>query len=65
MTRRLDPVVRILRLLGTCLVLLVWTVLSQTVAPDLPSPHRPHASGQAGANVPAVSTDATNEAREV
>jgi nitrate/nitrite transport system permease protein len=38
MTRRLDPAVWVLPLLGAGLVLLVWTVLSQTVAPDLPSP---------------------------
>jgi nitrate/nitrite transport system permease protein len=38
MTRRLDPVAWVLPVLGVGLVLLAWTVLSHTVAPDLPSP---------------------------
>jgi nitrate/nitrite transport system permease protein len=40
MTRRLDPSAWVLPVLGAGLVLLVWTFLSQTVAPDLPSPLR-------------------------
>jgi nitrate/nitrite transport system permease protein len=40
MTRRLDPSAWVLPVLGAGLVLLVWTLLSQTVAPDLPSPLR-------------------------
>jgi nitrate/nitrite transport system permease protein len=38
MTRRMDPLVWVLPVLGVSLVLLAWTVLSHTVAPDLPSP---------------------------
>lgn len=38
MSRRFDPSIYILPLLGVGLVLFVWMVLSQTVAPDLPSP---------------------------
>jgi nitrate/nitrite transport system permease protein len=38
MTRHLDLSVWTLPLLGVGLVLLAWTLLSQTVAPDLPSP---------------------------
>ncbi len=38
MTRRFDPFAYILPLLGVGLVLFVWMVLSQSVAPDLPSP---------------------------
>jgi nitrate/nitrite transport system permease protein len=38
MSRRFDPLPYFLPLIGIGLVLLVWTFLSQTVAPDLPSP---------------------------
>ena len=38
MKKRFDPASVILPLLGLSLVLLVWTLISQTVAPDLPSP---------------------------
>jgi len=38
MTRRFDPMTCVLPLLGIGMVLLIWTILSQTVAPDLPSP---------------------------
>jgi nitrate/nitrite transport system permease protein len=38
MSRRFDPFAYLLPLIGIGLVLLVWSVLSYTVAPDLPSP---------------------------
>ena len=38
MSRRFDPLPYLLPLVGIGLVLLVWTFLSHTVAPDLPSP---------------------------
>ena len=40
MTKRFEPITLVLPLLGVGIVLLVWTILSQTVAPDLPSPLR-------------------------
>ena len=40
MTKRCDPITFVLPLLGVGVVLLIWTILSQTVAPDLPSPLR-------------------------
>jgi nitrate/nitrite transport system permease protein len=40
MKKRIEAADLVLPLLGLGLVLLVWTVLSQTVAPDLPSPLR-------------------------
>ena len=40
MTKRLNVANFVLPLLGVGLVLLIWTILSQTVAPDLPSPLR-------------------------
>ena len=40
MTKRFEPITFVLPLLGIGIVLLIWTVLSQTVAPDLPSPLR-------------------------
>jgi len=39
-TKRFEPISFVLPLLGVGIVLLVWTILSQTVAPDLPSPLR-------------------------
>jgi nitrate/nitrite transport system permease protein len=38
MSKRFDPLAYLLPLIGIGLVLLAWTLLSQTVAPDLPSP---------------------------
>ena len=38
MTKRFDPSAVVLPLLGVGVVLLIWTIISQTVAPDLPSP---------------------------
>src|SRR5882724_12429907 len=38
MTKRFEPLAFMLPLLGVGVVLLIWTILSQTVAPDLPSP---------------------------
>ena len=38
MSRRFDPMPYLLPLVGIGLVLLIWTFLSHTVAPDLPSP---------------------------
>src|SRR3989454_8889461 len=38
MKKRFDPSAVILPLLGLGIVLIVWTIISQTVAPDLPSP---------------------------
>ena len=38
MSRRFDPLPYLLPLVGIGLVLLIWTFLSHTVAPDLPSP---------------------------
>src|SRR6266704_5295235 len=38
MTKRFEPLAFVLPLLGVGVVLLIWTILSQTVAPDLPSP---------------------------
>jgi len=38
MSRRFDPFPYLLPLVGIGLVLLIWTFLSHTVAPDLPSP---------------------------
>jgi nitrate/nitrite transport system permease protein len=38
MKKRFDPLAFLLPLIGLALVLLVWTVISKTVAPDLPSP---------------------------
>ena len=38
MTKRFEPAAVVLPLLGVGVVLLIWTILSQTVAPDLPSP---------------------------
>ena len=38
MTKRFEPSTVVLPLLGIGVVLLIWTILSQTVAPDLPSP---------------------------
>jgi len=38
MTKRFEPIAFMLPLLGVGVVLLIWTILSQTVAPDLPSP---------------------------
>src|ERR1043166_3988098 len=38
MKKRFDPLGFVLPLIGLGLVLLLWTVISQTVAPDLPSP---------------------------
>jgi nitrate/nitrite transport system permease protein len=38
MSRRFDPFPYLLPLVGIGLVLLIWTCLSHTVAPDLPSP---------------------------
>lgn len=38
MKKRFDPLAFVLPLIGLGLVLLLWTVISQTVAPDLPSP---------------------------
>ena len=40
MTKRFEPLAFVLPLLGVGIVLLVWTILSQTVTPDLPSPLR-------------------------
>src|SRR5881296_1791180 len=40
MTKRFEPIACMLPLLGVGVVLLIWTILSQTVAPDLPSPLR-------------------------
>jgi len=37
-TKRFDPIAVVLPLLGVGVVLMIWTILSQTVAPDLPSP---------------------------
>jgi nitrate/nitrite transport system permease protein len=37
-TKRFDPIAVVLPLLGVGIVLLIWTSISQTVAPDLPSP---------------------------
>jgi nitrate/nitrite transport system permease protein len=37
-TKRFDPSAVVLPLLGVGVVLLIWTLISQTVAPDLPSP---------------------------
>jgi nitrate/nitrite transport system permease protein len=37
-TKRFDPTAVVLPLLGVGVVLLIWTSISQTVAPDLPSP---------------------------
>jgi nitrate/nitrite transport system permease protein len=37
-TKRFDPIAVVLPLFGVGVVLLIWTSLSQTVAPDLPSP---------------------------
>jgi nitrate/nitrite transport system permease protein len=37
-TKRFDPIAVVLPLLGVGVVLLIWTSISQTVAPDLPSP---------------------------
>jgi nitrate/nitrite transport system permease protein len=39
-TKRFEPITLMLPLLGVGIVLLIWTILSQTVAPDLPSPLR-------------------------
>src|SRR5919108_1136972 len=38
MIKRFEPIAFMLPLLGVGVVLLIWTILSQTVAPDLPSP---------------------------
>jgi nitrate/nitrite transport system permease protein len=38
MSKHFDPLAYLLPLIGLGLVLLAWTLLSQTVAPDLPSP---------------------------
>jgi nitrate/nitrite transport system permease protein len=38
MSRRFDPSPYLLPLVGIALVLLIWTFVSHTVAPDLPSP---------------------------
>src|SRR2546427_6924406 len=38
MTKRFEPLAFMLPLLGVGVVLLIWTIISQTVAPDLPSP---------------------------
>src|SRR3989454_8973779 len=38
MTKRFEPIACMLPLLGVGVVLLIWTILSQTVAPHLPSP---------------------------
>src|SRR6266849_5915183 len=38
MTKRFEPLAFMLPLLGVGVVLVIWTILSQTVAPDLPSP---------------------------
>ena len=38
MTKRFEPIAVMLPLLGVGVVLLIWTIMSQTVAPDLPSP---------------------------
>src|SRR5919108_5340266 len=38
MSRRFDPLAYVLPLMGVGLVLMAWSVLSHTVAPDLPSP---------------------------
>jgi len=37
-TKRFEPSAVLLPLLGVGVMLLIWTILSQTVAPDLPSP---------------------------
>jgi nitrate/nitrite transport system permease protein len=37
-TKRFDPIAVVLPLVGVGVVLLIWTSISQTVAPDLPSP---------------------------
>jgi nitrate/nitrite transport system permease protein len=37
-TKRFDPIAVVLPLVGVGVVLLLWTSISQTVAPDLPSP---------------------------
>jgi nitrate/nitrite transport system permease protein len=38
MTKCFEPIAAVLPLLGIGVVLLIWTIISQTVAPDLPSP---------------------------
>ena len=38
MTKRFEPLAVVLPLCGVGVVLLIWTIISQTVAPDLPSP---------------------------
>ena len=38
MTKRFEPSAVLLPLLGIGVMLLIWTIISQTVAPDLPSP---------------------------
>src|SRR5262245_60887996 len=40
MRKRLEPGALLLPLLGIGMMLVVWTILSQTVAPDLPSPRQ-------------------------
>jgi nitrate/nitrite transport system permease protein len=37
-TKRFEPIAVVLPLCGVGVVLLIWTIISQTVAPDLPSP---------------------------
>jgi nitrate/nitrite transport system permease protein len=37
-TKRFEPIAVVLPLIGVGVVLLIWTIISQTVAPDLPSP---------------------------
>jgi nitrate/nitrite transport system permease protein len=38
MSRRFDPLAYVLPFIGIGLVLMAWSILSHTVAPDLPSP---------------------------
>jgi nitrate/nitrite transport system permease protein len=46
MTKRFDAGAFFLPLLGVGMMLVVWTILSQTVAPDLPSPRKTWAESQ-------------------
>ena len=46
MTKRFEPIAVALPLLGVAFMLLLWTLISQTVAPDLPSPFKTWSESQ-------------------
>ena len=46
MTKRFEPMAVVLPLFGVGVVLVIWTIISQTVAPDLPSPFKTWSESQ-------------------